>query len=67
MHEAMIGEEESLNSYDAGDYYIILSNVFQNIPYYKNLKKSEKRFCYSSEIAELITDEELEKQISTSK
>ena len=35
MHEAMIGKEESLNSYDAGDYYIILSNTFKHMPYYK--------------------------------
>ena len=67
MHEVMVGKEESLNSYDAGDYYVILPNIFKSVPYYKNLKKSDKRFCYSSETAELITDEELEKQISISK
>ena len=62
----MISETESLNVWEGESFYIVIDRFELNKSLIKkfNLKKNKKIFSYSSDIGELISDEELLKQIS---
>ena len=66
LHECMIAEAESLNTWESNDFYIIKNNYELNNDTIKkfNFKKSNEIFNYSSENADLIKDEQLINQIS---
>ena len=66
LHEDMISEAESLNVWET-DYFYIVQDRFgikKELINELNLKRNTKIFKYSSENADLISDEELIKQIS---
>ena len=53
MHEELISENESQNTYDLSDYYVILSAIFSEKSFKKyqrsfNLKKVKENFKYDS-------------------
>ena len=70
LHEEMISEAESLNVWESEYFYIVESTNHKNFRVDKelidkfNMTKIKKIFCYSSENAELISEEELKKQIN---
>lgn len=66
LHEAMISETESLNVWEGESFYVVIDRfeLDQSLIQKFNLKKNKKIFSYSSDIGELISDEELLKQIS---
>lgn len=62
----MISETESLNVWEGESFYIVIDRfeLDQSLVQKFNLKKNKEIFSYSSNIGELISDEELLKQIS---
>lgn len=66
LHEAMISETESLNVWEGSNFYVIIDRfeLNKNLIEKFNLQKNKEIFSYSSDIGELISDEELLKQIS---
>lgn len=66
LHEDMISDAESLNVWKAKYFYIIQANVRLNNDLIKklNLERNTEIFNYSSENSDLISDEELLKQIN---
>ena len=62
----MISETESLNVWEGKSFYVVIDRfeLDQSLIQKFNLKKNKKIFSYSSDIEELISDEELLKQIS---
>ena len=69
LHEEMISEAESLNVWESEHFFIVETsgdphyNLNKEIIEKYKFKKNNKIFGYSSENAELISDEELLKQI----
>ena len=66
LHEAMISEAESLNVWESEHFYIVQDRFGLNETLIQelNLKRNKEIFNYSSENAELISDNELLKQIT---
>jgi len=66
LHESMISEAESLNVWEADEYYIITNKKYleKDVIEKYNFKKNNKIFKYTSENAKLISDDELIKQIN---
>jgi hypothetical protein len=62
----MISETESINVWEGESFYVVIDRfeLDQSLIQKFNLKKNKKNFSYSSDIGELISDEELLKQIS---
>tara|TARA_B110000858_G_scaffold195239_1_gene251179 strand:+ start:316 stop:504 length:189 start_codon:yes stop_codon:yes gene_type:complete len=62
----MISETESINVWEGESFYVVIDRfeLDQSLIQKFNLKKNKKIFSYSSDIGELISDEELLKQIS---
>ena len=61
----MISEAESLNVWESENFYIVQDRfgLDETLIQELNLKRNTEIFNYTSEIAELISDEELLKQI----
>lgn len=66
LHEAMISDAESLNTWECEYFYVVQDRFGLKEELIKdlNLVRNDKIFYYSSENAELISDEELIKQVS---
>ena len=66
LHEAMISEAESLNVWESEYFYVVQDRFGLDETLIKELKlkRNTEIFNYTSEIAELISDEELLKQIN---
>lgn len=64
MHEEMISYTESDQVYYTDDHYIIVSNMIEHFNNTRNYIKNTERFIYSSNNADLITNNELAIQIN---
>ena len=66
LHEDMVSEAESLNVWECENFFVIQDRfgIKKELINELNLIKNTKIFNYSSENAELISDEELLKQIN---
>jgi len=66
LHEDMISEAESLNVWRTDNFYVIQDRfgIKEEVINNLNLQRNTEIFKYSSENADLISDEELLEQIN---
>ena len=68
LHEVMISKSESLNTWEGNSFFVVQPRWGLNKEFVKEFKleKSKEIFSYSSEDAELISNDNLKQQIDSS-